>query len=108
MLKDKFINTYGYGKKVIDSQSWCLGGEDKSYDCVEKRSPEPQLLDFEEFDEILEDICPDITYLEHRKLFRITVETKTRPIATWNQIYEAYYQCDLSLLFDELKKMNVL
>ena len=58
-VKDNFLKS---NKWTLGGKSWCYGS-DRTYP-VSAEEP----LEFVEFDELLEDIAPTVTYLQYKKI----------------------------------------
>lgn len=90
--------------------SWSEGGtcgscysDGLSY--IEAESPR----EFEEFDSLLSEICPNLTFLQYKKLCKICTNTQTR---THRDYYggtttERYWVCDLQKMYEALVEMGV-
>ena len=111
---DKIINKViefdNKGFKVIKSKDWCLGGT--SCDYTGKKyliDAEPQ-PEFDKFDDLLLELCPDISYLKYKKLFRECVEIKTWDESDYygGRLLYSYYECDVIKLLQKLDKMNLI
>ena len=97
--------------RYMRSSMWSLGGTWKSYTGSGGTiSPDSPLTTFEEFDNIMEDICPDINFMKYKKLYNKCVDSDTY---SENDYYggsteTAYLQCDMQLLFKELLEMELI
>jgi hypothetical protein len=100
------------GSDKLESNRWCLGGTSGNCWGPEKYnvSPTPQPASFKEFDELLEQICPQITFLQYKKLYNETVTTESMGDSDYygGHVEYAKYVCDLPRLYDLLEQMGVL
>ena len=93
----------------IESDSWSLGGEGRTWMGETYYIDAEKPCDFEKFDGLLEEICPSITFLHYKKLFSNCVEVCERDNSDYySSCKEAYYRCDLTKLFDMLREMGYL
>ena len=106
MFKD--LNKLGNENKLTSS-SWSLGGTWGSCwsDVLGSITPETP-RDFEEFDRLLESICPNLTFLQYKKLERECTE-----IVEYHESdyyggceYRAHHSCDLQKLYELLTEMG--
>lgn len=97
-----FIDNSNLSNSIKDdklySSEWCLGGGCEEFGFL---SAEPQPLDFEEFDELIEQICPDISYLKYKKIYRncVTIETRETSEYYVGRVSYGYYVCDMEKLY---------
>lgn len=80
----------------------CYGTEERHYEPREA-DPEP---DFEDLDKILEDVRPEMTYLQYKALVREVVTSTTRNDGDYygNDDIQAVRMVDLHSLYDYLSK----
>jgi hypothetical protein len=104
---DKYKILLKNGK--MNSDSWCLGGTWRSYtgrggDVSADVQPE-----FDMFDTLLEKINPNITYLKYKKLYNECIEIETYSESDYygGRTENAYYSCDIKLLYERLIEMNI-
>lgn len=108
----KFKSKESYEKQdEMHSEEWSLGGtwgncwgDSGTISASEKPN------EFKEFDDLLLDICPNITLLQYKKLYRETVSIGTRHEYDYyggSCTYE-FYSCDLKKLYDMLVEMNLI
>lgn len=106
---------YGIDKSSIHSDrylyscSWSLGGKYYSYTGnVSYMDPETP-CNFDEFDNLLSEICPQITFLQYKKLYRSCVTEDSRDSSDYySESREGFYRCDLEMLFEMLEEMGIL
>lgn len=98
------------GNKFLQSDSWSLGGTVGSCwdDTKHTVDAEPAPVSFKEFDELLERICPNITFLKYKKVYNEVVNTK---IEYYHDYYggstsSCRYICDLEKLYNALCEMK--
>ena len=90
------------------STSWCLGGTKENYDGhVESIEPDVQ-PDFVELDMLLEQIYPNITFLQYKKLFRelVKIEKEYESDYYGTRVYNAKYVCSLTDLILFIQSFN--
>ena len=104
-----FIDNSKYANLVkndrLYSCEWSLGGGCEEFGFL---SAEPQPLDFEEFDDLIEKICPEISYLRYKKIYRacVTVETRDTHEYYVGPVSYACYVCDMEKLYTMLKSFG--
>lgn len=99
------------GRQVLRSGSWCLGGTCNSYDGHTSRvDAEPQPTTFEELDELLMKLCPNITFLQYKHIFSKAVTTMTHEDRDYYGGCKqfAQFQCDLDVLYEKLREFNLI
>ena len=108
MFIDKYKIPAVDGNLVSDT--WTLGGESWNY--AGKRSkldPEVSLESFEEFDELLLQINPSISFIQYKKIYKEAVSIEEKDIRDYYcSGREAYYCCDLKSLLNILEKMELV
>ena len=107
-------NKYGHGSDpqgmYLYSEDWTLGGEwgncwgDHGH--VSAGNPK----EFVEFDDFLEEIAPNITFLQYKKLRNHCVEQIEWHVPDYysSGTDEACWRCDMHKLYDMLKEMNYI
>jgi len=97
--------------RYLHSSTWCLGGTWGSYTgATGTISPESPPSSFETFDDIMEELCPDISFMRYKKIYNRCVSTDT---SSENDYYDgssesAYYICDMKELFDQLSELGLI
>jgi len=95
----------------IKSGSWSLGGTWANCwgnsGTVEADAP---LDNFEEFDELLSKICPDISFLNYKRLYSASVGVDTKGESDYygGSTTYAYRKCNLQELYNKLLEMNLI
>lgn len=93
------------------SQTWSMGGSVGNCwgDPMIEISPDSP-LEFTEFDNILEIICPDITYLKYKKIKQscCSIETEYNNDYYGGGTTSAFHVCDLHLLYESLCDLNLI
>jgi hypothetical protein len=95
---------------TLRSQTWCSGGSwgdcwGNSGSCS---TEDP--VSFVELDNLLERICPNLTFLQYKKIERECVEVET----DYNYDYyggcqhDSYYKCDLKKLYEIMIEMGLI
>lgn len=95
-------------EKYLDSQTWCLGGKEYGWNGGERYLEAEDPLNFDEFDELLENICPQITYLQYKKIYAKCVTKEDRSNCDYyTQAREGFWRCDLEKLYEMLEDMDL-
>lgn len=108
---DMFYDIKGISYKKLTSASWSLGGtcgncwDDHLSPITPDKTPE-----FTEFDELLEKICPNITFMQYKKLYKNCVTTNEESVSDYygGCEYRANYVCDLQQLYYDLEEMGLV
>lgn len=95
----------------LTSEEWGLGGtsgncwDDTKYSI----SADPQPVNFKEFDELLEKICPNITFLQYKKIYNNCVTTETHQQSDYygGSVEYCKFVCDLDKLYQELNVLGL-
>lgn len=93
------------------SEEWCLGGTwGNCWGDGGNIGAEAQPSEFTEFDNLLTEICPNISMLQYKKLYRETVTVEERGESDYYGGYcsYGYYACDLKKLYSMLVEMNLI
>lgn len=97
-----------YGK-FLCSSTWSLGGEGYSWDGEPRYISPEEPCEFVELDELLENICPTITFLHYKKIMRECVSFKDRDSSDYySNTREAFYACDLEKLYGLLIELDYI
>ena len=95
--------------KYLISSSWSLGGTGWGWDGKEYPLSAEEPCNFDEFDSLLEYICPNLTFLQYKKLYSKCVDMQERTISDYySRGNEGYYVCDLEKLFEMLKEIGLV
>lgn len=106
MSKEEFIKKYG---ETIESDRWSLGGEQWGYSGDRYNVSGEEPCNFDKLDEVLEELVPNITYLQYKKVYNACVETKEYTDRDYYSCLEkAYYVCDAEQLYDKLEELGLL
>lgn len=109
---DKFFQSYGSTSEpdIMKSEEWTLGGT--SGDCYETAVEfmKEQTPDFVEFDELIEQVCPNISFIQYKNVYRKCVTQKTR---TEHDYYggseeKAWWECNLKTLYKTLLEKGLI
>ena len=109
-LKNKYWSDK-LGYDVMVSDSWRTGGTLCSYDGWSSEiEPEKQPSSFEEFDDLLEKLCPNISFLTYKKMFNdcVTVEDGYENDYYGGTQYYSLYCCRLKRLYELLVERGYL
>ncbi len=97
-------------KKYMESDYWSLGGTGHNWNGESyKIDPEPQPINFKEFDDLLFKLCPDISFLLYKKLYNETVDIyEYNNNDYYSDTMSAKYRCNLEKLYELLEKYNLI
>lgn len=102
---------YSIDGDVLKSREWSegsywSGSENSSSSC----SPGDDQPEFEDFDKLLGELCPNITFLQYKKIYRQCCKLNHRQDSDYYGGYSKYawYTCDLIKLEEVLKEMGYL
>lgn len=97
--------------KYIYSKEWSRGGTLCSWGGYEETiEPDEQPESFEEFDELLEKICPTITFLQYKKIFSECVDIDEFWLSDYygGTEYKSRYRLDVKKLYDILREKDLI
>ena len=95
--------------KYLYSDTWCLGGTNRSYDGSLYPIDAEEPVNFDAFDELLEKICPTITFLQYKKLYSYCVTMQSKENNDYySSTTDGYYCCNLEKLYEKLKEMGII
>ena len=98
--------------EYMASSDWCLGGTSGSCwgDGLSHVSAEAQPASFREFDDLLTEVCPNINFLQYKKLYNDTVNLEQYSDGDYygGSTEHAYYRCHIPTLYDMLNKLNLI
>lgn len=96
----------------IYSERWSLGGQYGNCwnDSMTPVSGDPEPADFVEFDGLLNRICPDISFMQYKRIYKKCVDTKEEYESGYygGGITYACYRCDLEKMFTVLEESGLL
>lgn len=107
---DIFMDVNGlYRNNMLCSDSWSRGGTygtcwGNGLHIIKAEEP----LSFKEFDELMEKVCPNVSFLQYKKLERECCSIEEKHIGDYYGGCEtrAYHKCDLKKLFHMLTEMG--
>lgn len=108
-FSDKY-NLYLYDNEYIRSEKWSLGGSWRNCwgnsGSVSSETP----VEFIVLDNLLTEICPNVSFLQYKKIYNECVETDESSEGDYygGNVYYAYYKCDVEKLYDKLVEMNLI
>ena len=111
-LYNKFFQTRGTIKNpdIMKSDEWSLG--ETCGDCygVPLDIFSDSALDFVEFDNLIEQVCPNISFIQYKNIYRSCVTQKTRTEYDYYGGSEerAWWECDLKRLYELLKEKHLI
>lgn len=95
----------------IRSQKWCTGGAYGScwHDKLSPVTPDPQ-PEFEELDDLLADLCPNVTFLQYKKIMRecVTIEESSESDYYGGGCTYSRYVCDMKTLYQTLENLHLI
>lgn len=94
----------------LESSSWSLGGTWNGYDGAHGTvSPDTPPASFDEFDKLLEKICPQITFLQYKRVYKdsVTVEEYSTSDYYGGTTHHAKFVCDLKKLYEALTAIGI-
>lgn len=108
---DMFCDIKGISSKRLTSESWSLGGtygncwDDHLSTITPDETPE-----FTEFDELVENICPNITFMQYKKLYKNCVTTEKESFSDYygGCEYRENYVCNLEQFYYILEEMGIV
>lgn len=94
--------------KYLRSDSWCLGGTEYGWNGGQWALSAEEQLNFDAFDELLEKICPLITFLQYKKIYKecVTIE-EFNSSDYYVKSTSARHVCDLEKLYNMLVDMGI-
>lgn len=111
-LYNKFFQTRGTIKNpdIMKSEEWSLGGTcgdcyGLPLDIFSDSTP-----DFVEFDNLIEQVCPNISFIQYKNIRRSCITQKTRTEYDYYGGSEerAWWECDLKRLYELLKEKHLI
>ena len=109
-----YFNKYKDSQKndfVLTSESWSAGGSwGNCWGGSGTISPDPVPQSFKEFDEMLEKLCPDISFMTYKKLYNetVTIEERSENDYYGGTEYRHNYKCDLEKLHKLMVELNII
>ena len=100
-------------RRYINSDEWVTGGStNDGYGSMQEEEVEEQPLTFVGFDDLIADVCPEISYKQYQELYAksvVIVEEVGNEIDYYGSHTDtSYYQCDLEVLYNELVKQELV
>lgn len=105
------LGIYISDEKYLESDSWSVGGTwCNCWGESGEISVDNQPTTFAAFDEILEKICPQISFLQYNNLYSACVSVDYFDDGDYygGNVTYAYFKCDLELLFNTLQEKGLL
>ena len=95
---------------ILKSERWSVGGSWCNCwgDSGTIEPDEPK--EFDEFDNLLEELCPNITFLQYKKIRKecVTCEEDSERDYYGGCEYFNYWSCDMKKLYDKLVEFNLI
>lgn len=108
---DKFFKpTYASNPNILASETWSLGGTWCSYDGRCGTIKPDETPDFSELDDILTTVCPNLSMLMYKKIYRDYVDVKQKSESDYygGSEYIAWYEADMRGIYNYLRENNVI
>lgn len=111
---DEVINKYSSqdyeGKNVIESESWCNGGTWCNCWGNEGTVETEKAPEFEIFDNLLTELCPNITFLQYKKLYNacVWIDDYNENDYYGGSTSHSVYKCNVKKLKEMLIEMNLI
>jgi hypothetical protein len=95
---------------VLQSERWSLGGTWASYDGRGGEIAPDKTPEFNELDDILLKVCPNLPILMYKKIYRDWVEVKEESENDYygGTEYKAYYEADMRSIYIYLKENDLI
>lgn len=95
---------------VLKSERWSIGGNWRDCWGNEGKLSSEEPKEFEEFDDLLKDICPNIPFLAYKKLrkYCVTCEEDHECDYYGGVEYFKYWSCDMRKLYEALIEFNLI
>lgn len=108
-----FFNEMGisvnYRCKEMNSYHWTTGGFNRDWNGNQYPIDPDEPLEFNEFDNLLEQICPQITFLQYKHIRKECVTIKEGHESDYYSCYNTnYWSCDLEKLYNCLLEKNLI
>ena len=109
---DKFFQSYGSTSEpdIMKSEEWTLGGTTRDWNGYTVEFLKEQTPDFVEFDELIERVCPNISFIQYKNVYRKCVTQKTRADYDYYGGSEeiAWFECNLKELYEILLEKGLI
>lgn len=109
---DKFFQSYGSTSEpdIMKSEEWTLGGTTSDWNGYTVEFLKEQTPDFVEFDELIEQVCPNISFIQYKNIYRKCVVQKTRTDYDYYSGSEekAWWECNLKTLYKTLLEKGLI
>ena len=99
------------GKYIMTSESWSAGGSwGNCWGNSGTISPDPVPTSFDKFDELLEKLCPEVSFLTYKRLYNetVTIVEKAERDYYGGTEYRHYFECDLKKLYNLMVELNLI
>lgn len=108
-----FFNEMGvnveYNQKELKSYHWTISGINRDFEGNEWPIIPDEPLEFNEFDNLLEKICPQITFLQYKRIHKECVAIKEDYDSDYYSCCTInYWSCDLEKLYNCLLEKNLI
>ena len=98
-------------EQELRSDTWCLGGTwGNCWGDSGHIGADEQPTEFKEFDDLLIELCPNITLGQYKKLYNslVSIETKDEHDYYGGSTENAYYKCNLKDLYNMMVEMGLI
>ena len=113
VFESKFLTKASWhNEQELRSDIWCLGGTCGNCwnDKLSYIGADDQPAEFKEFDDLLTELCPNITLLQYKKLYNslVSIEIEEEYDYYGGSTENAYYKCNLKDLYNMMIEMNLI
>lgn len=109
---NKFFQSYGTNSDpdIMKSEDWTLGGTIRDWNGHTVELMKEQTPDFVEFDELIEQVCPNISFIQYKNVYRKCVVQKTRTDYDYygGSEEKAWWECNLKDLYKILLEKGLI
>lgn len=109
---DKFFKSYGTNSdpNIMKSEDWTLGGTIRDWHGHTVELMKEETPDFVEFDELIEQVCPNISFIQYKNIYRKCVVQKTRTDCDYygGSEEKAWFECDMKNLYKILLEKGLI
>ena len=95
---------------IMKSEEWSLGGTTRNWNGNAVQLMREETPDFVEFDELIERVCPNISFIQYKNVYRKCVSQKTRTDYDYYGGSEeiAWFECNLKDLYKILLEKGLI
>ena len=109
---DKFLQSYESVSEpdIMKSEEWSLGGTTRNWNGNAVELMREETPDFVKFDELIERVCPNISFIQYKNVYRKCVTQKTRTDCDYygGSEEKAWFECNLKDLYKILLEKELI